>query len=131
MVMAAGQPGEDVPPGTAMPVTGGFYKKNGRLEAIKGGEMLTEPHGPHLYPGRTYIDAVDESGRCLVAEGQYRNRLAWQGVNAVVAAWWGAVQWDFDGESVYGEGWDGYSFRARRKYARAAGLGHELLDATV
>jgi hypothetical protein len=107
---------EDPIDGTTETVTTGFYIRDGIKARVLGGTRRAE-RGRDGRVLTQVIDAVDELGRELHAEGQSLNWLKWP-INSDILNWWSLVRWQYDGQTVYGNDQDFMSFRHYRRYWR-------------
>jgi hypothetical protein len=74
--------------------------------------------GPQGRPTRTLIDALDEHGRRLQAEGRSVSWLRFTGY-PFLFEWWAGAEWEFDGaRGVWGEEQDFMPIERYRAYAR-------------
>jgi hypothetical protein len=96
----------------------GWYVKDGlRGEFVEGEANIVE-RGPDGRPLREIVDAVDNHGRHLHAEGQAISTLKFTGYNDFFN-WWSLGRWEFDGQVAWGELQEVYPFRVSRRYQQA------------
>jgi hypothetical protein len=99
-------------------VLAGFHLVDGRPVRLVSGERHVERRDGK--PVRTRIEADDEEGRTLVAEGSCVNRFAFQS-SPNYFAWMSLTDWSFDGVHGWGEDQDVWSpdrWRALNREAR-------------
>jgi hypothetical protein len=92
--MAAREPGVDT-------VIGGYLVRDGRLGELVSGERRVverQSGAPH----RVLIDATDDQGRDLHAEGEVRTALRWLGWPGRLT-FWTLTDWKWDGGNGWGE----------------------------
>jgi hypothetical protein len=110
-------PWEDDPiDGVKDKITAGFQVKDGVPATIVSGtrQRINAPDG---WPLGEIIDAVDELGRELHAEGRIVSGLDWPGLWGDLAAYWCYERWDWDGNNaVCGELQDWTYARHFRKW---------------
>lgn len=90
---------DDPVDGTSDPITSGFYVKNGIGSTIVGGNRQ-RLSGSDGRPVGEIIDAHDELGRELHAEGEIITVLKWPNLYNDCAAHWCYEQWAFDGHTA-------------------------------
>lgn len=83
--------------GAADPVAHGFYVKDGVTGHLTGGTRMVLERRPDGTPVREVIDAVDEHGRRLYAEGEVVSLLKWHSPYGGVMTYWCYENWSFDG----------------------------------
>lgn len=81
-------------------VTAGFVSRQGDVRELVGGTRRATRRGGA--PSSVVLDAVDDGGRALHAEGQVRTALRWQGWPRRMA-FWTLTEWLIDGEAGWGE----------------------------
>ena len=82
------------------------------------GEATIVERGPDGRPLREIVDAVDNHGRELHAEGQAISTLKFTGYNDFFN-WWSLGRWEFDGQIAWGELQEVYPFRVSRRFRRS------------
>ncbi len=94
ITMASREPGADK-------VVGGYLMRNGQLGELVAGErrVLERRSGA---PARVVLDAEDDRGRTLHAEGEVRTALRWLGWPGRLT-FWTLTDWRWDGMQGYGE----------------------------
>ncbi|MCW3014770.1 MAG: hypothetical protein JWO02_1862 [Solirubrobacterales bacterium] len=108
---------EDPIVGTTEVITSGYYLKDGLVGHIAEGTRRCTHRGPDGRPLREVIEAVDEHGRELRAEGTVRNWLRWPGLFGDVMVFWCLETWDFDGYTdAPGELQDYMTYRHYRRF---------------
>ncbi|HTK66827.1 MAG TPA: hypothetical protein VL595_30920 [Pseudonocardia sp.] len=102
--------------GTRDPITSGFYVKNGVGATIVSGSRQ-RLCGPTGRPVGEIIDATDDMGRTLHAEGEIVTALEWPNLYNDCATYWCYEQWTFDGHTAApGELQDWMMTRHHRKW---------------
>jgi hypothetical protein len=96
----------------------------GVLGELVSGERRILERGVDGRPLRVLIDATDEFGRKLLAEGRCRNWLKWPAY-VDMFTWWSLAEWEFDGEKGWGEEAETLGFRLLRR------LQHSRLGSSV
>jgi hypothetical protein len=95
---------EDPLENTIEQVTSGFYLKDGTVGHVGSGTRRILGRGDDGRPMVEVIDAVDEHGRELHAEGTMRAWLQWPGLYGPMVMWWCLETFTFDGHvDVAGE----------------------------
>jgi hypothetical protein len=108
---------EDPILGTSETITSGFYLKDGKAGHVEQGTRRCTERGEDGRPLKEVIEAVDEHGRELNAEGTVRNWLRWPGLFGDVMVFWCYESWNFDGyEDAPGELQDYMTYRHYRRY---------------
>jgi hypothetical protein len=105
--------------GTTEQVTAGFYIKDGIKSGLAAGERRIVHRGNDGRPLREIIDATDELGRHLYAEGKAHNLLRWTYYNGGFDMY-SLATWEFDGQTAWGEMNDYYTFAMQRRLNLAA-----------
>ena len=107
-------------------VVAGVYIKDGLIGHLDSGTLEFTERADDLRPLEQTIRATDEHGRSFEAVGKYQNHLAWHGYSNVLFGWWGLTSWQFEGQQVWGEAWENYTFRQTsrlfREHRRRSGL---------
>lgn len=118
-VLAIGDspPDEDDGMGPDKIITG-WHLKDGEMGSITSGERRILERGPDGRPLRTSVSATDSLGRELRAEGRTTNMLVWNGYSYLFQ-WWAQVEWQFDGQTAYGEEQDWWPLQQARQFMRA------------
>jgi hypothetical protein len=101
--------------GTTDAVRYGFYTRDGIVSPVRRGTRRVLERTASGRPLRLLIEATDELGRELVAEGTCTNALHYKDL---WFAYWGLVQWDFDAQTGWGETQDFFSPRQIRRFQR-------------
>jgi hypothetical protein len=126
-IFAASTQPRDTDPciGVADQVIFGWYMRDGEVRPVVNGERRVLERDRLGRPHRVVIDAVDDGGRELHAEGRCRNWLWWRGY-AFLHEWWSLAEWDFDGQTTFGDEQDLFPLvQARGFTRRLARLGAE------
>ena len=113
-------PGEDSGIGTSEDVVFGYYIKDGQYGGLTKGSGATIEIAERDASGRPVVvrvDAVDSLGRRLDATGRVRNLLNWQGYSWLTI-FWCLVEWEFDGQTAYGELQDYWPLHHARNFLR-------------
>jgi hypothetical protein len=87
---------------TPMSVVGGWYVRDGVQSTLVSGERRVLKHGPDGRILHEVVDAKDELGRELHAEGRAIATLKLTCWNDIFD-WWTLAQWEFDGQTCNGE----------------------------
>lgn len=98
--------------GTTEHVVKGWYTKDGIQANLASGTSRVVERGFDSRPLRVQIEAVDELGRKLEAEGRIESTLLFR-IFAVSHMWLGLARWEFDGVVGYGD-LEEYCFTSRR-----------------
>lgn len=93
---------EDPVFGTTEPIHYGFYCKDGVIGHLVSGESRVERSDVDGRPVSAVIEARDEHGRELHAEGKPLNHLKWMAYTTYFS-FWSLAEWEFDGQTAYGE----------------------------
>jgi hypothetical protein len=112
-------PDQDPVIGTAEPVISGWYLKDGiygHVTAGAGHVAVTE-RTPEGRPDRLECHATDHLGRTLEAQGRARNMFNFNGYEFLML-WWGMVEWEFDGQTAFGEEQDYWPLQQARRFIR-------------
>jgi hypothetical protein len=110
-------PEEDPLEGTAEGELRGWYTKDGTQASFRSGTRRVLERGPDGRPLRILVEAVDELGRRLGAEGTCMNNLNWP-IHSVWVCHWCLSRWEFDGTTACGETQDLIQLRQNRRYVR-------------
>lgn len=86
--------------GTTEPLTYGWFRKRDQISKLVFGERRVVERGPDGRPLRLIINARDELGREIEAEGRLENVLNY---HASFFAYWGLMSWTINGEHAWGE----------------------------
>jgi hypothetical protein len=86
--------------GTTEPLTYGWFRKDDQISTLVFGERRVVERGPDGRPQRLIINARDELGREIEAEGRLENVLNY---HASFFAYWGLMNWTINGEHAWGE----------------------------
>jgi hypothetical protein len=97
----------------------GFLLRDGAYARLASGrrEVLERKDG---YPTRVRLEASDEQGRELLAEGRCVNRIGLH-LNPNLFTWNCLAEWQFGSASGWGEDHDNWSATAIRRFARGEG----------
>jgi hypothetical protein len=90
--------------GTVDAVAFGHYTRDGVGGQVTGGTSRVLDRGPDGRPLRVVLDATDEHGRDLHAEGRCVNALVWSVYDRTYQLPCTTV-WEFDGRTAVGEDW--------------------------
>lgn len=115
-------PDDDPVIGTAEPIGTGFYLKDGKVGTLVSGERRAEERGDDGRPLVVTIDAEDEHGRRLEAEGRCANWLHFTSFGQSFW-WWSLAEWRFDGATGWGEDVDFYAAPQSRRFIRSLTAG--------
>ena len=99
---------------------GGWYVRDGKLGSIVSGERRVPERGADGRPLLEVIDAVDEHGRKLHAEGRPVSWFNWTGFRSYYD-WFCTAQWEFDGVTAWGQIHDYVTYNQRRRLLTAIG----------
>jgi hypothetical protein len=80
----------------------GFYLRDGIKSSLVDGKVSVVERGPDGRPLRQIIDATDELGRALHAEGRTTNLLKLS-IYGNWFDWYSQAEWEFDGVRAHGE----------------------------
>jgi hypothetical protein len=92
----------------------GWYMRDGIKSNLVSGTLDVIERGPDGRPLREVIDAVDELGRTLHAEGDTKNLLKLS-IYGDWFDWYSLAEWEFDGKKAYGEIEDYHPFETYRR----------------
>lgn len=110
--------------GTTERIVAGWYMRDGVLGSLVSGERrVLERSEEDGRPLRHVINALDDLGRTLHAEGTMASGLKWHGYN-VLYTWWGLARWEFDGNVGWGEEDDYWVMRHNRRFMQALRAGN-------
>jgi hypothetical protein len=116
-------PDDDPMIGTTEDITAGWYTRDGvKANLVSGVSTVTERRADGC-PLRQTLEATDELGRTLRAEGRIMNVLKWTAYSDWFD-WYGLAQWEFDGVEAYGEFNEYYTFPMHRRLLRAQRAAH-------
>ena len=110
-------PDDDPVIGTREKVLSGLYVKDGVRALLTSGTRTVVERADAGYPTRVVVDAVDETGRELHAEGRCVNRLGF--LYPYTFWWWCLTDWEFDGIHAWGEEQDFYNATDARRFLRS------------
>lgn len=105
---------EDPIRGTTERVVTGFYIKDGIEGHLVSGTRRVVERDDDGRPRHEVIDAIDDLGRTLHADGYCRTWLKWT-LYAHWFDWWALTEWEFDGLRGWGEVNDYFTFRQSRR----------------
>jgi hypothetical protein len=94
---------EDPIIGTTEKVVSGFYLDGGTIGALVSGTRRVIERAPSGRPIREIVEATDEHGRTLHAEGHVTAGLRWPGLYGDIMAQWCYENWSLDGQNAPGE----------------------------
>ncbi len=96
----------------------GYLVQDGVRRPLVSGTRRLERNAEHGYLERIAIDAVDDEGRRLEAEGESLSRMAMKipGVHGVV--WTSLVRWTLNGRTAWGEDQDAWPLTAWSAFRR-------------
>lgn len=86
----------------------GYLIRDGEWAKLATGERRVVERDDHGFPALVEVDAVDEQGRELHAEGRTRNRFAFW-INPNLYSLNCLTEWHFDGVTAWGEDHDNHS----------------------
>jgi len=92
----------------------GWYVRDGVKSTLATGTLKVVERGADGRPLRQIIEATDELGRTLHAEGQPRNLLKLS-IYGNWFDWYCLAEWEFDGVKAFGEIEDYHSFATYRR----------------
>jgi hypothetical protein len=92
----------------------GWYMRDGVKSNLVDGTLKVVERGIDGRPLREVIDATDELGRILHAEGETRNLLKLS-IYGNWFDWYSLAEWEFDGARAYGEIEDYHPFETYRR----------------
>jgi hypothetical protein len=104
--------------GTTDQVVFGFYVRDGQGGYITGGTSRVLERGPDLRSLHVELDATDDHGRELHAEGRGVNALVWPVYDRTYQLC-AATEWSFDGVRATGEDWSCMPTEQARRMLRA------------
>lgn len=113
-------PGDDPVIGTSDQVAFGHYTREGEGSKIVGGTSQVTERGPDGRPLRVVLDATDELGRELHAEGRGLNALVWSVYDRTYQLPC-TTAWEFDGLTATGEDWSCIPTELARRILRENG----------
>jgi hypothetical protein len=104
-------------------VRNGYLILDGRRTSLVSGSRRLERDPDHGYMTRIVIEAVDDEGRRLVAEGTSLSRMAMKipGVHGVV--WTSLVDWTINGIQAWGEDQDAWPIHQWTDFRRRTAFG--------
>lgn len=112
------QPRESDPcSGVADPVLFGWYLRDGTPSLLVSGTRTVVERDGRGRPLHVVVEAVDELGRELRAEGRARTWLWWHGY-AFMFQFWTQLEWTFDGQTAIGEDQDFFPIQQARRFVR-------------
>jgi hypothetical protein len=117
--MSDADPAVDPIAGTSERVAAGWYLKDGSYGTLTGGSCAVVERNEIGQPMRMEVNATDNLGRELYAEGRARNMLNWHGYPFMMM-WWGQYEWTFDGQVAYGEEQDYLPLQQARQFLRTS-----------
>jgi hypothetical protein len=117
--VSAHDQGDDPLLGTTDTVAFGHYTRDGEGSYITGGTSRVLERGPDLRPLRVELDATDQLGRQLHAEGMGLNALVWSVYDRTYQLPC-TTRWEFDGIIDTGEDWSCIPTELARRQLRAA-----------
>jgi hypothetical protein len=94
--------------------------KDGKYGSFTSGEWRVTERRADGAPVRMEANATDSLGREFYAEGKTTNNLQWHGY-PYLWQWWGQVEWEYDGQTCYGEHMDYMPLQQGRKFMRSLG----------
>lgn len=104
---------------TTEKVTAGWYTRDGVKSGLVSGQRRVTERRSDGCPLRQTIEATDELGRTLRAEGRAVSTLKWTGY-AEWMDWYSLAEWEFDGVTAWGELQEYFDFRMNRRLHRRA-----------
>lgn len=97
----------------------GYYMRDGSYAGLASGSRKVLARCKTTgAPTHVSIEAVDELGRELHAEGRCINKIGWH-INPNLYSWNCLTKWEFQGESGYGEDHDNWTAKGARDYFRS------------
>src|SRR5205807_650856 len=94
--------------------------RDGETTKLVSGSRSVERDPENGHPTLVTIDAVDEKGRELHAEGRTVNVLNWSMFGSQIFWYWSVAQWTIDGVSgCWGEVQDFFPGPLHRRFARS------------
>lgn len=101
---------------TVEPIVSGWYIRDGVMGNVVSGQRRCVERGDDGRPVREIIEAIDDLGRKLYAEGTQRTWFRLTGWTDFMLLW-GLATWDYDGRHVEGENLEYFTFRHYRRMA--------------
>lgn len=89
--------------GTTESVASGFYVRDGVVGALTSGTRQVVERAAAGRPVREVVEATDEHGRTLHAEGLVTAGIRWPGIYGDIMAFWCHERWTLDGRDAPGE----------------------------
>ncbi len=89
--------------GTTENIASGFFVKDGTVGALTSGARRVIERAPSGRVVREVVDAIDEHGRTLNAEGHITAGIRWPGIYGDIMAFWCLENWTLNGEHAPGE----------------------------
>ena len=105
-------------------VVAGWYLRDGVLGNIVGGESHIVERRADGAPLADRLQATDDLGRELVAEGRATNMMIWP-CYPTVHAWFAHFEWTFDGLTADGEEQEWVPLNQRRRFVRQPRAGEQ------
>jgi hypothetical protein len=103
-------------------VHSGAYIRDGIIGALVSGSRRVTGRGPDGHIREQVLDAVDEHGRTLHAEGTVVHGLRWPGIYGDIMAFWSYATWELDGHpEVPGEDQEFFTSRGFRRFLLGTG----------
>lgn len=106
--------------GVPDPTAFGWYLCDGVTSPLVTGARTVLERDDRGRPRRMELAATDELGRELHAEGTARSWLHWHGY-AFMFQFWTLVEWQLDGQRVFGEDQDFFPTQQARRLIRSLG----------
>lgn len=103
--------------GTTESIQAGWYLRDGILSPLASGEHRIVERGDDGRPLTVEIEAEDELGRSLQAEGRCANGLLFS--FPYNYWWWALTEWRFDGGQGWGELQDAFNTPQLRRFMRS------------
>jgi len=101
----------------------GYYLRDGEFARLAGGKRTVLARDPATRaPVHVMIEARDELGRELSAEGRCLNRIGLH-LNPNLFTWNCLTEWRFDGRTGFGEDHDNWTAAGARHFFRQKGDG--------
>lgn len=110
---------DDPVEGTTERVITGWYLRDGEISHLSSGTRRVVERDADGRPLQVELEATDELGRVLQAQGRCHNALNWHGYQ--MYQWWCLAEWSFDGLQGWGEEQDLYPFHQSRRFMRSLG----------
>ena len=119
LFFAAGGADSNTPvEGSVLPVATGWYMRDGVLSRLVAGERRVPKRRDDGCPLVTILDAEDELGRTLHAEGSLEVPFKFTGYTRLFI-WWNQTSWTWTGDHTgWGEAADHWNFRINRQYTQ-------------